>query len=181
MLSQSLKVRSITAPAADGVKEVLRLGVATKGDSKYVQAFRGTRLVGESQPYPANDPGSPAADIEQAFGTLLEMKLKICVGEPKAHWKGEAYVAPRAGQSNEFDAGEWYAELFGEAEEAAIALAELAEIGFWEPDKSAECLRFSPDATRSAASLSLAERIAAVEARSAANAETRTSNRRMRY
>lgn len=180
MLSTSIRVKSTVAEATT-TTEPIRLGVTRRGDNLHVQAFKGTKLIGESSPYPATDEASPAADLANAFSVLVDMGIKVCVGTPKAHWKGEAYVAPRAGQANEFDAGLWYAELFGENEEASIALCEIAEIGFWEADKGVECLRFTADPSRTASGLPLAERIAAAEAIAGARAENRTSSRRMRY
>jgi len=177
MLAQSIKGRAAVAAAtATTGNDTIRMGVTARGEDLVTQAFKGTKLVGESQPYPATDKDSPAADIVSAFPALIEADVSICVGAPKAHWQGARYVAPRAGQADEFDASEWYLELFGENADAAAALLDIAEIGFWEPDKGTECLRFRLDPSRMTANLPLAERIAAAETAAA----SRTSSSRIR-
>lgn len=161
---------------------IIRMGTEYLEDGARICVMVGSRVLGHSDTVALDAEIVPAKYLDEVTAFIAEDNLSVCVGEPKARWTGAAFVAPpREGEADNYDASEWYAELFGTSEEAinlAMKLTELAAVGFWSLDKGTEGLRFRPDASRLAAELPFSKRVAAVESKAA---ETRTSSRRMRY
>jgi len=164
--------------SAEATVRLLTEAGDTEGTVRVV-ALQGTTELGKGQEFKAGET-NPATELDLTVPRLAELGMSVCVGEPTG--KGEKYIAPRAGQKDPWDAGEWYAELLGDNTELAIQLNELASVGYWNPNpKVPGVLEFRPDATRIAVSQGASKReLLAVFDEKKAQRRERSSSARMR-